>query len=51
MHNFGMCRSGNGLPGQPFRYTDADILEERDDRVAVFYTAIDSGTPPVSSTK
>jgi ketosteroid isomerase-like protein len=51
MHNVGMCRWGSGLPGQPFRYTGTDVLEERDGRVAVFYTFIDSGTPPVSSTK
>jgi ketosteroid isomerase-like protein len=51
MHNVGMCRWGSGLPGQPFRYTGTDVLEERDGRVAVFYTFIDSGTPPVSSTE
>jgi hypothetical protein len=48
MHNVGMCRWGSGLPDQPFRYTGTDVLEERDGRVAVFYTFIDSGTPPVS---
>jgi hypothetical protein len=42
---------GSGLPGQPFRYTGTDVVEERDGRVAVFYTFIDSGTPPVSSMK
>ena len=41
---------GSGPPDQPFRYTGTDILEERNGRVAVFYTFIDSGTPPVSST-
>jgi hypothetical protein len=51
MHNVGMCRWGSGLPGQPFRYTGTDVLEERDGRVAVFYTFSYSGTPPVSSTK
>jgi hypothetical protein len=51
MHNVGMCRWGSELPGQPFRYTGTDVLEERDGRVAVFYTFIDSGTPPVSSTE
>src|SRR6202162_6740783 len=51
MHNVGMCRWGSGLPDQPFRYTGTDVLEERDGRVAVFYTFIDSGTPPVSSTE
>jgi len=51
MHNVGMCRWGSGFPGQPFRYTGTDVLEERDGRLAVFYTFIDSGTPPVSSTK
>lgn len=38
MHNVGMCRWGSGLPDQPFRYTGTDVLEERDGRVAVFYT-------------
>ncbi len=33
------------------RYTGTDVLEERDGRVAVFYTFIDSGAPPVSSTE
>jgi hypothetical protein len=47
MHNVGMCRWGSGLPGQPYRYTGTDVLEERDGRVAVFYTFIDSGTPPM----
>jgi hypothetical protein len=47
----GMCRWGSGLPDQPFRYTGTDVLEERDGRVGVFYTFIDSGTPPVSSTE
>jgi hypothetical protein len=51
MHNVGMCRWGSGLPDQPFRYTGTDVVEERDGRVAVFYTFIDSGTPPVSSTE
>src|SRR6202521_3520587 len=51
MHNVGMCRWGSGLPDQPFRYTGTDVLEERDGRVAVFYTFIDSGTPPVSPTE
>ena len=51
MHNVGMCRWGSGLPDQPFRYTGTDVLEERNGRVAVFYTFIDSGTPPVSSTE
>ena len=49
MHNVGMCRWGSGPPDQPFRYTGTDVLEERNGRVAVFYTFIDSGTPPVSS--
>ena len=51
LHNVGMCRWGSGLPDQPFRYTGTDVLEERDGRVSVFYTFIDSGTPPVSSTE
>jgi hypothetical protein len=51
MHNVGMCRWGSGLPVQPYRYTGADILEERDGRVAVFYAFIDGGTPPISSTE
>jgi len=51
MHNVEMCRWGSGLPDQPFRYTGTDVLKERDGRVAVFYTFIDSGTPPVSSMK
>ena len=33
MHNVGMCRWGSGLPGQPFRYTGTDVLEERDGRL------------------
>jgi ketosteroid isomerase-like protein len=45
----GMCRWGSGLPGQPYRYTGTDVLEARDGRVAVFYTFIDSGTPPVTT--
>ena len=45
------CFWGTGLPDQPFPYTGTDVLEERDGRVAVFYTFIDSGTPPVSSTE
>ena len=45
MHNVGTCRWGSGLPDQPFRYNGTDVLEERDGRVAVFYTFIDSGTP------
>ena len=49
MHTVGICRWGSGLPGQPFRYTGTDVVEERGGRVAVFYTFIDSGTPPVSS--
>src|ERR1700740_2689107 len=49
MHNVGMCRWGSGLPGQPFRYTGTDVVEERNGRLAVFYTFVDSGTPPVSS--
>jgi hypothetical protein len=48
MHTVGICRWGSGLPGQPFRYTGTDVVEERDGRVAIFYTFIDSGTPPVS---
>jgi hypothetical protein len=51
MHNVGRCRWGSGLPGQPYRYTGTDVLEERDGRVAVFYTFIDSGTPPISTTE
>jgi SnoaL-like domain len=51
MHNVGMCGWGSGLPDQPFRYTGTDVLEERDGRVAVFYTFIDRRTPPVSSTE
>jgi ketosteroid isomerase-like protein len=51
VHNVGMCRWGSGLPGQPYRYTGTDVLEERDGRVAVFYTFIDSGTPPISTTE
>jgi hypothetical protein len=31
--------------------TGTDVLEERDSRVAVFYTFIDDGTPPISTTK
>jgi hypothetical protein len=50
MHNVGMCRWGSGLPDQPFRYTGTDVLEERNGRVAVFCTFIDSGTPPISAT-
>jgi ketosteroid isomerase-like protein len=49
MHNVGMCRWGSGLPGQPYRYTGTDVLEARDGRVAVFYTFIDSGAPPVTT--
>ena len=49
MHTVGMCRWGSGLPGEPFRYTGTDVVEERDGRLAIFYTFIDSGTPPVSS--
>jgi ketosteroid isomerase-like protein len=49
MHNVGMCRWGSGLPGQPYRYTGTDVLEARDGRVAVFYTFMDSGTPPVTT--
>ena len=49
MHNVGMCRWGSGLPGQPYRYIGTDVLEARDGRVAVFYTFIDSGTPPVTT--
>ena len=49
MHNVGMCRWGSGLPGQPYRYTGTDVLEARYGRVAVFYTFIDSGTPPVTT--
>jgi ketosteroid isomerase-like protein len=49
MHNVGMCRWGSGLHGQPFRYTGTDVLEARDGRVAVFYTFIDSGAPPVTT--
>jgi HEAT repeat protein len=30
MHNVGMCRWGSGLPGQPFRYTGTDVLDESD---------------------
>jgi len=48
MHTVGMCRWGSGLPGEPFRYTGTDVLEARDGKVAVFYTFIDAGTPPVS---
>jgi ketosteroid isomerase-like protein len=48
MHTVGICRWGSGLPGQPFRYTGTDVVEERDGRVAIFYTFIDSGVPPVS---
>ena len=51
MHNVGMCRWGSGLPGHPYRYTGTDVLEERDGRVAVFYTFIDGGIPPVSRTE
>jgi hypothetical protein len=51
MHNVGMCRWGSGLPGQPYRYTGTDVLEAHDGRVAVFYTFIDSGTPPVTTAK
>ena len=49
MHNVGMCRWGSGLRGQPYRYTGTDVLEAREGRVAVFYTFIDSGTPPVTT--
>ncbi len=49
MHNVGMCRWGSGLPGQPYRYTGTDVLEAHSGRVAVFYTFIDSGTPPVTT--
>jgi hypothetical protein len=31
--------------------TGTDVLEERDGRVAVFYTFIDGGTPPISTTE
>ena len=45
------CAVGGADFHQPFRYTGTDVLEERDGRVAVFYTFIDSGSPPVSSTE
>src|ERR1700759_4907845 len=43
MHTVKMCRWGSGLPGQPFRYTGTDVVEEHDGRVAIFYTFIDDG--------
>jgi ketosteroid isomerase-like protein len=49
MHTVGICRWGSGLPGEPFRYAGTDVVEVRDGRVAIFYTFIDSGTPPVST--
>jgi hypothetical protein len=49
MHTVGMCRWGSGIPGEPFRYAGTDVVEARDGRVAVFYTFIESGTPPVST--
>lgn len=45
MQNVGICRWGSGLPGEAFHYTGTDVLEERDGRVAVFYTFIDGGSP------
>lgn len=51
MHTVGICRWGSGLPGQPFRYTGTDVVEQRDGRIDLFYTFIDSGTPPISNTK
>lgn len=51
MHTVGMCRWESGIPGEPFRYAGTDVVEARDGRVAVFYTFIDTGIPPVSITK
>ena len=51
MHTVGMCRWGSGLSGEPFVYAGTDVVEARDGRVAVFYTFIDSGTPPISTTE
>ncbi|HVR22714.1 MAG TPA: hypothetical protein VMU26_05280 [Candidatus Polarisedimenticolia bacterium] len=51
MRNVGMCRWGADFLTNLSAYTGTDVLEERDGRVAVYYTFIDSGTPPVSSTK
>ena len=50
MHTVGMCRWGSGPPGESFRYSGTDVVEARYGRVAIFYTFIDSGTPPVSTT-
>ena len=50
-HSVGICRWGSGLPGQPYRYTGTDVVEGRNGRVAVFYTFIDNGTPPISTTE
>jgi ketosteroid isomerase-like protein len=42
MHNVvATCQWGSGMPGQPFRYTGTDFLEERDGRVTRQYTFID----------
>jgi ketosteroid isomerase-like protein len=41
MSTVATCRWGSGMPGQPFRYTGTDFLEERDGRVARLYTFID----------
>jgi hypothetical protein len=49
MHTVGMCRWESGLPGEPFRYAGTDVVESHEGRVAIFYTFIDSGTPPVST--
>ena len=52
MHNVGMCRWEADRLTNRSAIPVRDVLEERDGQsVAVFYTFIDSGTPPVSSTE
>lgn len=50
MHNVALCTWGSGLPGEPFRYTGIDVLEERNGRVAIFYTFIDGPDSVTSGT-
>jgi len=42
---------GSGIPGEAFKYSGTDLLEERDGRMTIFYTFIDGHSPMSFSTE
>ena len=51
MQNVALCRWGSGIPGEAFKYSGTDLLEERDGPMTIFYTFIDGHSPMSFSTE